>query len=158
MPFTETAQLLGNLGEFAGAIAIVVTLGYLAVQIRQNNNLLASQARYNLFVRRSDFASSLQDRFLLESAHKYHAGEDVSGAELSAALLSALRTIEMWEWQYGEYDVGVLTREQLPVAAWRSWFHGQAQVPIPIKDVWLGRKGMLNPDFVKFMEENVVSR
>ncbi len=25
MPFTETAQLLGNLWEFAGAIAIVVT-------------------------------------------------------------------------------------------------------------------------------------
>lgn len=85
MPFTQTAQLLGNLGEFAGAIAIVVTLGYLAVQIKQSNNLLASQARYNLFVRRSDLASSLQDRFLLESAHKYLAGEDVSGP-LSLAL------------------------------------------------------------------------
>ena len=30
------AQLLGNYGEFVGAIAVVVTLGYLAVQIRQN--------------------------------------------------------------------------------------------------------------------------
>ena len=157
MPFTETAQLLGNLGEFAGAIAIVVTLGYLAAQIRQNNNLLASQARYNLFVRRADFAHSLQDRFLLESAHKYHAGEDVSAAELSAALLPALRGLEMWEWQYGEYGAGMLARDQLPIAAWRSWFHGQAQVPIPIKDVWLERKSMLNPNFVKFMEENVVS-
>ena len=28
------AQLLGNYGEFVGAIAVVVTLGYLAVQIR----------------------------------------------------------------------------------------------------------------------------
>jgi len=27
-------QLLGNYGEFVGAIAVVVTLGYLAVQIR----------------------------------------------------------------------------------------------------------------------------
>jgi hypothetical protein len=30
------AQLLGNYGEFLGAIAVVVTLGYLAAQIRQN--------------------------------------------------------------------------------------------------------------------------
>ena len=30
------AQLLGNYGEFVGAIAVVVTLAYLAVQVRQN--------------------------------------------------------------------------------------------------------------------------
>lgn len=30
------AQLLGNYGEFVGAIAVVVTLVYLALQIRQN--------------------------------------------------------------------------------------------------------------------------
>ena len=30
------AQLLGNYGEFVGAIAVVATLGYLAVQLRQN--------------------------------------------------------------------------------------------------------------------------
>ena len=30
------AQLLGNYGEFVGAIAVVLTLGYLATQIRQN--------------------------------------------------------------------------------------------------------------------------
>ena len=30
------AQLLGNYGEFFGAIAVVVTLGYLAIQIRLN--------------------------------------------------------------------------------------------------------------------------
>jgi len=33
----ETAQLLGNVGEFVGAIAVVLTLGYLTVQIRQSN-------------------------------------------------------------------------------------------------------------------------
>ena len=31
------AQLLGNYGEFVGAIAVVATLGYLAAQIRQQN-------------------------------------------------------------------------------------------------------------------------
>ena len=34
------AQLLGNYGEFVGAIAVVITLGYLAVQIRQNTRAI----------------------------------------------------------------------------------------------------------------------
>jgi len=36
------AQLLGNYGEFVGAIAVVATLAYLAVQIRQNSQMLAT--------------------------------------------------------------------------------------------------------------------
>jgi hypothetical protein len=34
------AQLLGNYGEFVGAIAIVVTLIYLAIQLKQNTSQL----------------------------------------------------------------------------------------------------------------------
>ena len=36
MDLMDTAQLLGNFGEFVGAIGVVATLAYLAVQIRQN--------------------------------------------------------------------------------------------------------------------------
>ena len=36
MSTLEFSQLLGNYGEFIGAIAIVVTLIHLAVQLRQN--------------------------------------------------------------------------------------------------------------------------
>ena len=34
------AQLLGNYGEFVGAIAVVATLAYLAAQIRQNTRAI----------------------------------------------------------------------------------------------------------------------
>ena len=40
MDLMDTAQLLGNFGEFVGAIAVVVTLVYLSVQIRQNTIVL----------------------------------------------------------------------------------------------------------------------
>ena len=36
------AQLLGNYGEFFGAIAVVVTLVYLTTQVRQNTNAIQS--------------------------------------------------------------------------------------------------------------------
>ena len=42
MTLMDTAQLLGNFGEFAGAIAVVVTLLYLAAQVRQSK--LATEA------------------------------------------------------------------------------------------------------------------
>ncbi len=35
MDIVTTSQILGNVGEFVGAIAVVVTLAYLAVQVRQ---------------------------------------------------------------------------------------------------------------------------
>jgi len=45
MTLMDTAQLLGNVGEFVGAIVIVITLLYLALQIRQNTNALHGQSR-----------------------------------------------------------------------------------------------------------------
>jgi hypothetical protein len=37
-----TLEDLGNLGDFIGGIAVIVTLVYLALQVRQNNRLLQS--------------------------------------------------------------------------------------------------------------------
>jgi hypothetical protein len=39
------AQLLGNYGEFLGALAVVATLGYLTLQIRQNSKMMKATVR-----------------------------------------------------------------------------------------------------------------
>ena len=39
MDFISVSQLLGNLGEFVGAVAVVVTLALLVLQVRQSNVL-----------------------------------------------------------------------------------------------------------------------
>ena len=44
MDHQEFAQLLGNYGEFVGAIAVVATLAYLAIQIRQNTRTMETTA------------------------------------------------------------------------------------------------------------------
>jgi hypothetical protein len=46
MDLITTAQLLGNFGEFVGAIAVVFTLAYLAVQIRQNTRATAAASHH----------------------------------------------------------------------------------------------------------------
>lgn len=45
MSALEFSQLLGNYGEFVGAIAIVITLVYLAVQVRQNTRMMRASIR-----------------------------------------------------------------------------------------------------------------
>ncbi len=40
MDHQAIAQLLGNYGEFVGAIVVVITLGYLVVQVNQNTKAL----------------------------------------------------------------------------------------------------------------------
>ena len=44
MSTLEISQILGNYGEFVGAIAIVITLVYLALQLRQNTASVKSNA------------------------------------------------------------------------------------------------------------------
>ncbi|MEE8475850.1 MAG: hypothetical protein V3T01_10890 [Myxococcota bacterium] len=45
MSALEFSQLLGNYGEFVGAIAIVVTLVYLAIQVRQSSRMMRASIR-----------------------------------------------------------------------------------------------------------------
>ena len=48
MSLMDVAQLLGNLGEFIGAIVIIATLIYLAMQVKQNTNALHAQSRQSV--------------------------------------------------------------------------------------------------------------
>jgi hypothetical protein len=40
MSMTEAFSILGNLGEFVGAIGVVATLVYLSIQVRQSRTLI----------------------------------------------------------------------------------------------------------------------
>lgn len=62
MNLIELSQVLGNFGEFFGAIAVVVTLVYLAVQIRQNSTQLRLNSHQISTERYADLiANVLQD-------------------------------------------------------------------------------------------------
>ena len=49
MDLQATAQLLGNFGEFVGAIAVVATLMYLAVQIKHSREQTATQNEQSMY-------------------------------------------------------------------------------------------------------------
>ena len=149
-------NMAASLAELIGAIAVVISLVYLSIQVKAGNSLQEAQARYNLRVQRSDIASTIQEPFTIQALYKYAGGEQTTPAEKGAARITALRVLEIWEWQYGEYTDGMLRLEQLPIGAWRLWFSGKAEVPVPIREVWEHRKAVLRADFVDFMTHNVI--
>jgi len=62
MDHQAIAQLLGNYGEFVGAIAVVITLGYLAVQIRQNSESLSANAYQEMTKAANEWGNLFIDR------------------------------------------------------------------------------------------------
>ena len=125
----QAISIIANIGVIAGII-------FVAVEVRQNNRLLEAQTRYSLRQYRSDIADTIMIPHVLEATHKYANGEHLTRAETSATLMTALKVIELWEWQHGEYAAGMLRRETLPVDSWQLWYHGKGQSPLPIEEMW----------------------
>jgi hypothetical protein len=148
-----------ELGQFAaiGAnVGVIAGLIFLAMEIRQNNRFLAAQARYSLRQYRSDIADSLMLPHVIEATHRWARNESISPEERSTGLMVAIKIVELWEWQYGEYAAGMLQKGELPVGAWRLWFHDKGPVPVPVREIYQMRKDVLNPEFVRYFEEQVV--
>ena len=106
MTLMETAQLLGNFGEFFGAIAVFATLVYLAAQIRQNTKMMKATIRQELSRGSQDgiiqfadhaevWAKIDQDEF-----PEWSSPADRTEAEL--LVTAAFRNWENYEWQYKE--------------------------------------------------------
>ena len=114
----QTITILANIGVIAG----IVFLGF---ELNQNNALLESQARYNLVVQRAAINDAVRDPSVLSVILKQAAGEELDLAQTLTLTSVAARVIESWEWQYSEYQVGLLELRQLPVANWSRLYHGR---------------------------------
>ena len=124
----ETAEVIGVLGIIAG----IVFLGF---ELRQNNDFLASQARYNLRVQRMHALAAVDSPYVMGALLKYGSGANATPDEIAISRTLAVRLIGLWDWQYSEYRAGMLQRQQLPVGAWRLWYHGEAQYPVPVEEM-----------------------
>ncbi len=58
----ETIQMLGSLGEFVGAIAVVATLVYLAIQVRHSKEAIEANTRSMDESRQAMIAQTFQAR------------------------------------------------------------------------------------------------
>lgn len=149
---------IGQIAALGANVGVITGLVFLALEQRRNNKLLAAQARYSLRQYRSDIADSLMLPHVIAATHKWAAGETITAEEKSTGLMVAIKIVELWEWQHGEYAAGMLKKGELPVGAWRLWFHDKGPFPVPVREIYEMRKSVLNPEFVQYFEENVASQ
>ncbi len=140
-----------TLGANVGVIAGIVFLG---IELSQNNEHAASQAKYNMLQNQVSVISQISSSSdLSELIARARVSEELSPADQVRLNSLAAQTVYFWKWEFEEFEAGRI--EGLPVDAWRGLFT-EYPVPLPISRVWEPIAAQ-NPAFAKFMTENIVN-
>lgn len=103
MDLVTTTQVLGNVGEFIGAIAVVATLFYLALQVREGKKATEANTESLDQSRQVAMAQVLQNRvrtnveisrWVAESDHLLRIESEVRSAAATDGFISALNGLE----------------------------------------------------------------
>jgi len=128
-------MLAANLGVITGIIL-------LAVELRQNNDLLETQIKFldaqaraaRFQTRQSGPRLSIENPIIGDTRSKYRSGEELTREEFGR-LMSALEfQIINWEYLWSEYNAGLLDLAELAVDARKeSW----NSTPAELRERWL---------------------
>jgi hypothetical protein len=149
-------EALGNFGDFVGGLAVVVTLAYLALQIRQNSRQIATNtaatraAAYHaeLSSHRNANMELVRDRSLAELAFTTSLEEldPVDRVRVETLYLDSLRARQhlflqareglIREDLLGTHDAGLLALFASPI----------------VRNLWQQRSDLFVPDFVDHVE------
>ncbi len=146
----QTITILANVGVIAGIV-------FLGVELRQNNELMAADARFNLLSARTEsFTIQAVESELAAILIKDRNREPLTEVEDLRIQAYWTRVFRVLEWSYFE----------LPNQ--RGWAEGQRKnysAYSSYRRAWQGDSGgplssgksSFDPEFVQFVEENVVN-
>ena len=137
----QTISILANVGVLAGII-------FLAFELQQNNELMAQQQRFNrLSVAIGTADLVIENPGVAALLSKGADGLDgLTATELQQEIALAGRIIQAQAWSFRE-----LPRDELPITRWRVNAKREGW-----RLVWSQRNPDFDPDFVDFMERNVI--
>jgi hypothetical protein len=136
---------LGNIGEFVGGIAVLATLVYLALQIRENTRALrvTSHQEAGRLAAGLNYAIANHPDFAELLVRSLESPESLSPAErlrLEAWADNCLGTYEAIFWQR---DHGFVDS-----AMWHAWEHGLLSNMTPfLRGFWAANKKRYHPSF-----------
>ena len=148
MKKTDLGQVIGivaNIGVIAGIV-------FLAIELRQNNDFLAAQARLGqLNATVSRMQIGLNNADLADINWRARNGDPLTPAEENRYFEYALFTMMHWRWEYQEFEAGALPEVNLP-----SWQVQASFSPI-WRRAWEGTLGRQDTEFARFVNENIFS-
>ncbi len=143
----QTIGIIANLGVIAGIV-------FLAVELRQNNDLLAAQSRAERLTVRTDWINALyRDDQLADLIVRAQRNEELTEAEEFRIENLGERLFTAFEYVYGEVQRGMIDENAALAESWRRELQ---DLPRTL-ETWEQAKSALNSDFVQWMEENVVN-
>ena len=145
-------EAIGAIGEVAGAIGVIVTLIYLAAQIRQSNNLSRSASRQALVA--NDVTSLTANIRIADVFAKLVSAEELTAQD--QLRLSFMFSIDLRnrEFEYFQYTNGLLDEK-----VWLAY----RQVILVNHSTSFGRiwweeigRGLVDPGFAKLVDDLLV--
>ena len=111
-----TLSDLGNIGEFVGALAVLVTLAYLALQIRQSSGTTRAQIRQSLADSQIQYLNArATDPFLRGVVAKMRSGQELDAAEIPGFQSHVIAHVRLFENYFAQYALGTMDPED-----WRA--------------------------------------
>ena len=104
---------LGAIGELVGGVAVLATLVYLAVQVREGRRDLRLQSEFNLTDRlaQSAFQYALSPDLARSLERMYTAPDSLDQDERRAAMWTGIAFFHGVDAMYQRYAEGVISRE-----------------------------------------------
>jgi hypothetical protein len=153
-----TLSDLGDLGDFLGGVGVIVTLVYLAIQIRRNTYAVRSASLDSAYAAHMEFQRTVwSDSELNKLWFDGLLGKrEFSDTERERFLFMVISCARLWESAYFKVNEGSLESK-----AWVGLNHELAVVfAFPgVQPYWTGVvRGMCAKEFVEFVESAVRER
>jgi hypothetical protein len=153
---------LSTIAELLSAVAVMVTLVYLAVQTRyiaettqQNQELLRAEAgnilMQNRNWRRQEIITNTEFASLVAKVRRQEVLTDVEQLQLAA--LQEMSAVS-WQWEYLQWQAGNLP--EFPFESLRNAFCDASGLTVN-QHSWEDIKQLIESEFIVWMEANVVN-
>ena len=137
--------LLANFGVLAGVV-------FLAFELRQNNELLIQESRYNMVQNQKDWSQFLTSDEEIFKLIVVDSEVELTDAEKARRYSILLGNLQTWQWEWEQSRSGLLGTTDVPVEAFRVLW-----VNFEIEENWPQLKPTFKPEFVRFIENEVAN-
>ncbi|MDX1404681.1 MAG: hypothetical protein R3192_09085 [Woeseiaceae bacterium] len=144
-------------------LAVVASIIFLAVEIRQNSELLEAEIRtIRHGFRAADYLLPMEHEQFGIALLKMHNGESLTEYETLILHRSMAVTLFNYQYVFTEYKLGRISESDLPIRVWRLDLDGENDYRPgwwpDLREYWEATKHTnFDPEFVEWMDENIVN-
>ena len=147
-------EAVSAIGEVVGALGVILTLGYLAIQVRQNSSVVRASTRQAISNTQAEVGFRLSENSELRAAAMQFTALDSTITETELAghfyLRGLLRTYEN---QYHQYSDG--TFEESIWIGYRNSMWQNFAAPA-VREFWKTHRSLYSTEFAAFVEADLM--